>query len=84
MVYLIYARIMRIIIICANNGKDAFSALVLFCLYVEKYEVKHCKTLVFYSFACQCCNDSFVFSYLEVTTTVYIYSLTHIMICVYI
>ena len=37
------------------------------CLYVEKYEVKGCKTLVFYSFAYQYCNDSFVvvFSYLE-------------------
>ena len=63
---------MHFIIIYANARRDAIvltfpSALVLFCLYVEKYEVKHCKTLVLYSFACQYCNNSFVivFSYLE-------------------
>ena len=56
----------------ANAWRDAIvltfpSALVLFCLYMKRYEVKHCKTLVLYSFACQYCNDSFaiVFSYPE-------------------
>ena len=58
------------------------SALVLFCLYVEKYEVKRCKTLVFYSFACQYCNDSFVFSYLEVRT-IYIFTHTHKDTCLH-
>ena len=74
---------MYFVIIYANAQRDAIvltflSALVLFCLYVEKYEVKRCKTLAFYSFACQYCDDSFViivFSYLEPHTRVH----THII-----
>ena len=72
---------MHFIVIYANARRDAIvltfpGALVLFVLYVEKYEVKCCKTLVFYSFACQYCNDSFVivFSYLRAT-----HACTHII-----
>ena len=42
-----------------RNKFDSFPSELVFVLYVTKYKVKRCKNMsIFYSFACQYCNDS--------------------------